>query len=100
MVREPLVTFTLDSNGRISKNREAVFAGHKIVFERALDGVQGWKRRAWIRALHQYRIAQIYLEDLDEPASAATAALRSIAHRPTRMAAHMFLRAAKQGLRG
>lgn len=98
MVRAPLVTFTLDSNGRISRNREAVFTGHRIVFERALQGLDDHRERARVRARHEYRLAQILLDDMDEPAKAAAAALRSIAHRPTRMAAQMFLRAGKRAI--
>lgn len=98
MVREPLVSFTQDSNDRISKNREAVFAGHRIVFGRALHGLDGWRQRARVQASHQYRMAQIMLEDMGEPIGAAAAALRSVAHRPTRMGVKMFLRAARQAI--
>lgn len=98
MVREPLVTFTQDSADRISKNREAVFAGHKIVFDRALQGLHP-SQRARVQGRHHFRIAQILLEDMSDPVGAAKAALRSLGHRPTRMAARMFLRATKTALR-
>jgi glycosyltransferase involved in cell wall biosynthesis len=98
MVREALVMFTQDGTDRISKNREAVFAGHRVVFDRALQGLDDRGQRARVQARHYYRMAQILLEDMDEPVGAAQAAFRSLARRPTRMAARMFLRAAKGAL--
>lgn len=100
MVSTPLVTFTQDSSGRISKNREAVFAGHRIVFSRALEGVDDYWQRARIRSAHQQRLAQIMLEDTGEPAAATKAALLSLALRPTRHGARLLLRAVRGSMVG
>jgi glycosyltransferase involved in cell wall biosynthesis len=96
MVLEPLVDFTQDSNARISKNREAVFEGHEIVFSRALHGIEDRWMEARVRAQHRYRSAQILLEDFDQPGKAARAALRSLFWRPTRHGARLLASAAKR----
>lgn len=100
MVTEPMVSFTQDSSGRISRNRDAVFAGHRIVFARALEGLTDPQARAWVRSKHQYRIAQINFEDMANPRDAARAAFQSMAARPTRMAARLLVRALKRTLVG
>lgn len=100
MVTEPLVSFTQDSGGRISRNKDAVFAGHKIVFARALEGLTDPGEKAWVQSRQQYRIAQINFEDMANPKDAAKAALQSMAFKPTIRAARLFLRAAKRTLVG
>ncbi|MFN3513109.1 MAG: glycosyltransferase family A protein [Phenylobacterium sp.] len=99
IVREPMVTFFQDSDGRISRNRDAVFAGHEVMFTRALEGVSGYERRK-VRARHKHRLAQIMLYDFGDPAGAARAAARSLALRPTRSAVRLLWQAAGVALGG
>lgn len=100
LVRDALVDFTQDSNVRISKNKTAVFAGHDVVFSRALQGVDDHRQRRRIRSEHARRLAQIMLYDTGDPLGAAGKALKSLGERPTRDGVGLLLRSLRASMFG
>jgi glycosyltransferase involved in cell wall biosynthesis len=84
IVPEPLVLFNQTEPDRISRNKEAVFAGHRQLFARILQDVADRKERRVVAAHHQFRLAQIYLSDFRQPIPAIATLVRSLAlHRTT-----------------
>ena len=79
IVPEPLVLFNQAERVRISRNKEAVFAGHRQLFARILKDVPDRKERRMVAAHHQIRLAQIYLWDFGQPLPAIATAVRSLA---------------------
>jgi glycosyltransferase involved in cell wall biosynthesis len=78
-VPEPLVLFNQTEPVRISRNKEAVFAGHRQLFARILKDVGDRKERRLVAAYHQIRLTQIYLSDFDQPLPAIATAVKSLA---------------------
>jgi glycosyltransferase involved in cell wall biosynthesis len=79
IVPDPLVLFNQTEPVRISRNKEAVFAGHRQLFARILKDVGDRKERRLVAAHHQIRLTQIYLLDFDQPLPAIATAVRSLA---------------------
>lgn len=83
VVPDALIEFNQESADRISRNIGAVVAGHRIVFARALDGIDDTLRRRWIRSGHFGRLAEIYRFDLPKPAQSFRYAVASMVQWPT-----------------
>jgi glycosyltransferase involved in cell wall biosynthesis len=98
VVSEPLVVFNQTQQCRISRNREAVLAGHSILFARVLEDVSDPKERRIVCAHHQIRLAEIYLKDLREPIPAVKAALKSLILHRSKDAARILRSALKEML--
>lgn len=86
IVQEPLVVFNQTETVRITSNETAVFEGHRLFFDRALFGISSRVDRRTIVAAHAYRLAQIQLYDIANPAAALRALGASMLARPTRRA--------------
>jgi glycosyltransferase involved in cell wall biosynthesis len=83
-VPQALVFFNQREQRRISRNKSAVLAGHRLVFSRILQEVADANERRLVKAHHRLRLANIYLYYFDEPTAAAAAAGRSLLYHPTR----------------
>jgi glycosyltransferase involved in cell wall biosynthesis len=79
IVPQPLALFNQTEPVRISRNKEAVFAGHRQLFARILNDVADREERRVVAAHHQVRLTQIYLSDFGQPVAAIATAVRSLA---------------------
>lgn len=77
-VPTPLVSFCVESSNRISNNRDALFAGHLVVFAKALQCHWNDGERSFIRAGHHRALAYLHLR-FGEFGLAIRNALKSIA---------------------
>ena len=90
IVTDPLVVFYQTETVRITRNRDAVFAGHRLFFAKALAGVTSRPERRRIRAFHQFRMAQIHLYDMGAPAKAMRPALAAALWNPGRLSVELL----------
>lgn len=86
IVPDPLVSFNQSETVRITRSREPVLEGHRLMLEKALAGVTSATERRRIRASHRLRLAGLNLYDLDDPTVAAGELARSFVQSPTREA--------------
>lgn len=93
MVEESLLDFVVDSNDRISRNSSAVVAGHRIVFERALEDVPDWPTRRRIVAKQNLRLATIFDYEMPDPRKRLVHALKALLAWPERETLRAFYRA-------
>jgi glycosyltransferase involved in cell wall biosynthesis len=83
VVQEALVEFWRHDGERISRNRQSVLAGHKIVFDRIYKRISDPQVMRKVRASHEWRLADIFSADFFEPFRALRHACRSLVLAPS-----------------
>jgi glycosyltransferase involved in cell wall biosynthesis len=98
VVREPLVIYDAGPHARISSDLSKVIAGHNIVFERVLQGIDREDPSyGYITARHKLVLSEMYLRN-GEFRTALEQVVSSIRSKPSRWGARLLAAAMKNYL--